>query len=69
MPERTAEQIRAEIADERQLLDQELTALQRELRSWVPFAVTGVVAGVAAAVVLTKGRATRTGIKVIWKLL
>jgi len=69
MPERTAEQIRAEIAAERVLLDQELSALQRELRSWAPFAVAGLVAGVAGAVVLTKGKATRTGVKLIWKLL
>jgi len=69
MPERTPEQVRAEIATERVLLDQELSALQRELRSWAPFAVTGLVAGVVAAVVLTKGKATRMGVKVIWKLL
>jgi hypothetical protein len=65
MPERTAEQIRAEIAEERRRLDDDLVALRAEVRSFVPY----LIAGVAAVAVLTQGKGLRNGCKLIWKLL
>lgn len=65
MSERTAEAIRAEIADERRRLDDDLDTLQAELRSLVPF----LVAGVAAVALLTGGKGIRIGARLIWKLL
>jgi hypothetical protein len=44
MSERTAEQIRTEIAAERLRLDDDLDAFQAELRSFVPYLIAGVVA-------------------------
>lgn len=65
MSERTAEQIRNEMADERRRLDADLDALQAELRSFVPY----VIAGVVALAVVTGGKGLKTGIRVVWKLL
>jgi hypothetical protein len=65
MSERTAEQIRTEIAAERQRLDDDLDALQAEVRSLVPY----VVGAVVVFAVLTGGRGLRTGSRLIWKLL
>ena len=65
MPERSAEQIRMELADERRRLDDDLDALQAEVRSLVPY----VVAGVVAVALLTGGKGLRTGIRLIWRLL
>jgi hypothetical protein len=44
MSERTAEQIRAEIAYERRRLDDDLDALRAEIRSFVPYLIAGVAA-------------------------
>ncbi len=65
MSERTAEEIRREIADERRRLDDDLDTLQAELRSFVPY-VIGVVVAVA---LLTGGKGVRTGVRLIWKIL
>jgi len=65
MPERSADQIRMELADERRRLDDDLDALQAEVRSLVPY----VVAGVVAVALLTGGKGLRTGIRLIWRLL
>jgi hypothetical protein len=65
MSERTAEQIRAEIASERRRLDDDLDALQAEIRSFVPY----LIAGVAAVAIVTGGKELRAGSRLIWKLL
>ena len=65
MSERTAVEIRREIADERRRLDDELEALQAELRSFVPY----LIAGVVAVALLTGGKGIRTGARLIWKFL
>lgn len=63
MPERTAEEIRREIADERMGLHDEFDALKAELRSRVPYLIAGVVAVALVAAALF------TGISRIRKLL
>ena len=65
MSDRTAEQIRMEMAEERRRLDGELEALHAEIRSLVPV----LIAGVVALAVVTGGKGLKTGIRVIWKLL
>ena len=65
MSERTADQIRSEMAEERRRLDDDLDALREELRSLVPF----VIAGVVALALLTGGKGLKTGIRVVWRLL
>jgi hypothetical protein len=65
MSERTAEQIRLEMAEERRRLDDDLDELQAELRSFVPI----VIAGVIALALFTGGKGLKTGARVIWKLL
>ena len=65
MSERTAEEIRKEIVDERRRLDDDLDTLQAELRSYEPY----LIAGVVAVALLTGGKGVRTGVRLIWKLL
>ena len=65
MSERTAEQIRTEMAEERRRLDDDLDDLQAEVRSFVPF----LIAGVVALALFTGGRGVRSGLRLIWKLL
>jgi hypothetical protein len=65
MSERTAEQIRMEMAAERRRLDEDLDELQAEVHSFVPI----LIAGVLALALFTGGRGLKTGIRVIWKLL
>jgi hypothetical protein len=65
MSERTAEQIRTEIADERRRLDDDLTAFEAELRSLVPY----LIAGVGAVALLTRGKGLKTGVRLMLKLL
>ena len=65
MSERTAEQIRIEMAEERRRLDDDLEDLQAELRSFVPI----VIAGVVALALFTGGKGLKTGLRVIWRLL
>ena len=62
---RGTEQIRAEIAVERQRLDADLTALQAELRSLVPL----VAAGLAVVALVTFRKSVRAGLAMIWKLV
>ena len=65
MSERTAEEIRKEIVDERRRLDDDLDTLQAELRSFVPY----LIAGVVAVALITVGKGVRSGVRLIWKLL
>jgi hypothetical protein len=65
MSERGTDEVRKEIAAERQGLDDDLDALQAELRSLVPFAVAGVA--VVALVTFRKG--TSKGIRMLWRLM
>jgi hypothetical protein len=65
MSERSAEQIRTEIAAERRRLDDDLDAFQAEVRSFVPY----LIAAVVAVAILTAGKGLRTGFRLIWKLL
>jgi hypothetical protein len=65
MPERTAEEIRSELAAQRLGLDEDVVALKTELRSLVPF----VIAGVVAVAILTRGKGMGTGARLVWKLL
>ena len=65
MSERTVEGIRTEIAAERQRLDDDLSALQTDLRSLGVLVAVGVV--VVALVTWRKG--SRQGIAAVWKLI
>ena len=65
MPERTAEDIRREIAAERQSLADDLDVLHAEARSLVPVAVAGVV-GVA---LLSQRKRIASGVKFLWRLV
>jgi hypothetical protein len=62
---RGAEEIRAEIAAERQRLDADLSALQAELRSLVPV----VAAGLAVVALVTFRKSTTAGLRMIWRLM
>ncbi len=65
MSDRTVEEIRGEIAAERQRLDEDLTALQSEIRSLGLLVVAGLV--VVALVTWRKG--SLRGVATMWKLL
>jgi hypothetical protein len=62
---RRAEEIRAEIAAERQGLDADLSALQAELRSLVPL----VAAGLAVVALVTFRKSATAGLRMIWRLM
>ena len=62
---RGAEEIRKEIAAERQRLDADLNALQAELRSLVPL----VVAGLAVVALVTFRKRTTAGLRMMWRLI
>jgi hypothetical protein len=62
---RGTEEIRKEIAAERQSLDADLHALKAELRSLVPFAA----AGLAVVALVTFRRSMRAGVRMIWRLM
>jgi len=64
MPDRTASEVRAQIATERQGLADELDVLRGQARSLVPLAVTGVI----AVVVFSRGKYLTSGMKLLWKL-
>jgi hypothetical protein len=59
------EKIRAEIAAERQRLDDDLNALKSELRSLVPLAG----AGLAVVALVTFRKSARAGIRTLWRLV
>jgi hypothetical protein len=65
MSERTTDEIRGEITAERQRLDEDLTALQSEIRSLGLLVVVGLV--VVALVTWRKG--SREGVAAVWKLV
>ena len=65
MSERTVEVIRGEIAAERQRLDDDLTALQSEIRS-LGLLVAG---GLALVALVTWRNGSRKGVAMVWKLL
>jgi hypothetical protein len=62
---RGAEEIRREIAAERQRLDDDLKALRVEIRSLVPV----VVAGLAVVALVTFRKKTSAGVRTIWRLI
>ena len=63
--QRGAEEIRKEIAAERQRLDADLDALRGELRSLVPV----VAAGLAVVALVTFRKSTTAGLRMIWRLM
>ena len=65
MSERTAEEIRTEIAAERQRLDDDLTALAIRVRSLGLLVAAGLV--VVALVTWRKG--SREGVTAVWRLI
>ena len=65
MSERTVEEIRSEIAAERQRLHDDLTALQSEIRSLGVL----VAAGLVVVALVTWRRGSRQGVEAVWKLV
>ena len=65
MSERTIEEIRTEIDAERQRLNDDLTALQSEIRSLGVLVAAGLV--VVALVTWRKG--SREGVTAVWRLI
>jgi hypothetical protein len=64
MPDRSAEEIRLEIAAERQRLVDDVAALRKEARFVIPVAAAGLV---AVAVLSRSGASTRVA-KLLWRL-
>jgi hypothetical protein len=62
---RGTEEIRREIAAERQRLDDDLKALRGEIRSLVPV----VAAGLAVVALVTFRKKTSAGVRMIWRLI
>jgi len=65
MPERTAEEIRLEIASERQSLADDMDALHEEARRLMPV----VVAGAVGVVLLSQRRRLTAGVRYLWNRL
>ena len=65
MPDRPVEEIRLEIAAERQGLANDLDALNDEVRTVVPVAVGTLI----AVALLTRKKRLITGLKLLWKPL
>jgi hypothetical protein len=65
MSERNAEEIRKEIAAERQRLDDDLTALQSQVRSLGLL----VAAGLVVVALVTWRTGSRKGVATVWKLV
>ena len=65
MPDRPVEEIRLEIAAERQGLANDLDALNDEVRTVVPVAVATLI----AVALLTRKKRLMSGLKLLWKLL
>jgi hypothetical protein len=61
---RGTQEIRTEIAAERQRLDADLNALQTEVRSLVPV----VAAGLVVVALVTFRKSAKAGLRMIWKL-
>jgi hypothetical protein len=64
MPDRSAEEIRLEIAAERQRLVDDVAELRREARIIIPVAAAGLV----AVAVLSRSRASVRAAKLFWRL-
>ena len=62
---RGVEEIRNEIAAERERLDADLYALQADIRSLVPL----VIAGLVVVGLVTFRKQARAGTRMIWKLV
>ena len=62
---RGTEEIRLEIAAERQRLDDDLSALRAEIRSLVPV----VAAGLAVVALVTFRSKTTAGVRMLWRLM
>ena len=65
MPDRSVEEIRLEIASERQRLATDLDALHDEVRSVVPV----VLGATIALALLLREKRLRKGVKILWKVL
>jgi hypothetical protein len=66
MPDRSVEEIRREIAAQRQRLGDELDALNDEVRSVVPVVLIGLI---TASLVFRDKRLLTSGLKVLSKIL
>jgi hypothetical protein len=66
MPDRSVEEIRREIAAQRQRLGDDLDALNDEVRSVVPVVLIGLI---ASALVFRDKRLLTSGLKVLAKIL
>ncbi|HVI37922.1 MAG TPA: hypothetical protein VM684_16930 [Gaiellales bacterium] len=64
MPERSAEQIRLEIAAERQRLADDVAELRREAKVVIPIAAAALV----AVTVLSRTKAPSRAAKLLWRL-
>jgi hypothetical protein len=64
MPDRTAEEIRFEIAAERQRLVDDVASLRKEARTFIPIAIAAVV-GLA---VVARYHASSRAVKLLWRL-
>ena len=65
MPDRSVEEIRLEIASERQGLATDLDELHDEVRSIVPVALGTLI----AVALLLRQKRLRSGVKILWKIL
>jgi hypothetical protein len=65
MPDRSVEEIRLEIAAERQALATDLDALHDEARSVIPV----VLGGLITVALLARQKRLRSGVKLLWKIL
>jgi hypothetical protein len=64
MPDRSAEEIRLEIAAERQRLVDDVAELRREARIIIPVAAAGLV----AVAILYRSRASVRAARLLWRL-
>lgn len=65
MPERTADEIRLEIASERQRLAEDLDVLHEDVRSLKP----ALIAGAVGVVLLSQRKRLTSGVQFLWRLL
>ena len=64
MPKRTTEQVRAEMAAEREALIGEIGALRQDVAKMLPFALgTALVLAI-----VTRSKTARTALKILWWL-